>query len=98
MKKIALMASAVILAAACQKTIVETTVNKPQTEPEETEELETFFYKVRAGEVKLKQIPNVVESTAIKIQEERERLEALKGEDSKKKRKSKKTQKEAKDG
>lgn len=65
---------------------------------EETEELETFFYKVQAGEVKLKQIPNVVESTTIKIQEEREKLEALKGEDSKKKRKSKKTQKEAKDG
>lgn len=61
MKKIALMASAVILAAACQKTIVETTVNKPQTEPEETEELVPITFGLNQPKVTLKSVGSLKE-------------------------------------
>lgn len=61
MKKIALMASAVILAAACQKTIVETTVNKPQTEPEETEELVPITFGLNQPKVTLKSVGSLQE-------------------------------------
>lgn len=61
MKKIALMASAVILAAACQKTIVETTVDKPQTTPEETEEPMPITFGLSQPKVTLKSVGSLTE-------------------------------------
>lgn len=61
MKKIALMASAVILAAACQKSIVETTVNNPQTEPEETEDLVPITFGLNQPKVTLKSVGSLEE-------------------------------------
>ncbi len=61
MKKIALMASAVILAAACQKSIVETTVNNPQTEPEETEDLVPITFGLNQPKVTLKSVGSLKE-------------------------------------